>query len=87
LGQIKTLHIKNLAKTLLEKYPDKFTNDYEKNKELMKKMVEMESKTIRNEVAGYIVHLIEKKEHPVGFEAIPKVKDERRRPRRGRRRR
>ena len=87
MGQIKTLHIKNLAKELLEKYPDKFTNNYEKNKELMKKLVEMESKTIRNEVAGYIVHLIEKKEHPVGFEVILQAKEEKRRPRRGRRRR
>ena len=48
----------------------------------------MESKTIRNEVAGYIVHLVEKKERPVGFEVAPQVKeDTRRRPRRGRSRR
>jgi len=53
----------------------------------MKKLVEMESKTIRNEVAGYIVHLIEKKEHPVGFEVTLQAKEEKRRPRRGRRRR
>ena len=89
MGQIKTLHVKNLAKTLLEKYPDKFTNNYEKNKEWMKKLVETESKTIRNKVAGYLVHLVEKKERPVGFEVVPQIKDKnlKRGRQRGRRRR
>ena len=73
----------------MEKYPDKFTNNYEKNKELMEKLVEMESKTIRNQVAGYLVHLVEKKEKPVGFEVTfqSKEKDVRRGRQRGRKRR
>jgi len=87
LGQIKTLYVKNLAKTLLEKYPDRFTVDYEKNKEWMDKLVKMESKTIRNKVAGYLTHLVEKKEKPVGFEVTFQSKDKERRGTRRRRRR
>ena len=75
MGQIKTQYIKNLAKTLLEKYPDKFTKNYEKNKEWMDKLVQMESKTIRNQVAGYLGHLVKKKERPVGFEITPQIKE------------
>jgi len=84
LGQIKTMYVKNLAKKLLENFPDKFTKDFEKNKEWIDKLVQLESKTIRNKVAGYLTHLVEKKEKPVGFEVILQKKE---RERRGRRRR
>jgi len=78
------MYVKNLAKKLLENFPDKFTKDFEKNKEWIDKLVQLESKTIRNKVAGYLTHLVEKKEKPVGFEVILQKKE---RERRGRRRR
>ena len=52
MGQVKNLAIKNVARDLVEKYPDKFTTDYDKNKEEMDKLVTVESKKIRNKVAG-----------------------------------
>jgi len=64
LGNIKNQFIKNLAKTLIEKYPDRFTNSFEKNKEEMDKIVILESKKIRNKVAGCLVHEIRKREVP-----------------------
>ncbi len=84
MGQIKNQFIKNLAKTLIEKYPDKFTNSFEKNKEEIDKIVVLESKTIRNKVAGCLVHEIRKREMPKQ-EFRPKPEERKRRWRRKRR--
>jgi small subunit ribosomal protein S17e len=86
VGQVRTLHIKNLAKTFVEKYPDRFTKNFEKNKEELDKIVQLESKKIRNEVAGYIVNVIKMQSKPKGMEVTFRPKEDRRRGR-GRRRR
>jgi len=84
LGQVKNVFIKHLAKDLIEKYPDKFTKDFEKNKEELDKLIRLESKKVRNKVAGYLVHMMSKKEQP-SFEAPYRPrKGERRGRRRGR---
>jgi len=61
VGQVKNLFIKNLARELVEKYPDKFSEDFQKNKEELEKLVKLESKKIRNLLAGYIVHILRRK--------------------------
>jgi small subunit ribosomal protein S17e len=88
LGQVKNVFIKNLAKRLIEKYPDKFTKDFDKNKDELDRLIRLESKKIRNKVAGYLVHQIKKRESP-SFETPYHAKREKgrgRRRRRGRRR-
>jgi small subunit ribosomal protein S17e len=84
LGQIKNKVIKNLAKTLIEKYPDRFSTDFENNKEETDKIILLKSKKIRNKVAGYLVHEIRKKEAPPR-EFRPQVEDKRKGRRRKRR--
>jgi len=64
VGKVKNVFIKNLAKSLIEKYPGKFGKDFGKNKEELNKIITLESKKIRNLVAGYLVHLISKLERP-----------------------
>jgi len=54
MGRIKNLLVRKIAKRLLEEHGDIFTTDFEKNKEIVKKFVEIKSKKIRNVVAGYI---------------------------------
>ena len=61
MGQVKNLFIKNLARELVEKYPDKFSEDFQKNKEELEKLVKLESKKIRNLLAGYVVHILRRK--------------------------
>ncbi len=80
MGQIKNLAIKNTARDLVEKYPDRFTTDYDKNKKLMDEVVIAESKKIRNMIAGYIVHIVRIKDRPkrVEFTFQTKEKDTRR---------
>lgn len=62
MGQIKNTYIKNLARTILEKHREKFTNDFERNKKELEKLMSFESKKIRNLIAGYLVHLKKKGE-------------------------
>lgn len=57
MGRIKTSFIKHAAKDLVEKYPDKFSTDFDKNKEIMGNMVSIKSKKMRNIMAGYITTL------------------------------
>ncbi len=43
-----------MAELIYEKYTEDVTNDYQKNKELVKKVVSVESKIVRNRLAGYL---------------------------------
>jgi len=54
MGRIKTSFVKHVAKDLVEKYPDKFSTDYEKNKIDLKGVMIFESKRMRNIIAGYL---------------------------------
>ncbi len=56
MGNIRQSYIKSLATALLEKYGDAFSFDFESNKEAVTKYTSIESKVIRNRVAGYITH-------------------------------
>ena len=58
MGKVRTFLIKNLSKELINKYPDVFTTDFEKNKKLLDKYLEIDSKHLRNRISGYIVNLL-----------------------------
>jgi len=55
LGNIRQLHIKNTALELLQRYPDTFLpDDFQHNKKMVNQLVVVESKILRNRIAGYI---------------------------------
>ena len=58
MGKVRTILIKNISKDLIIKYPDVFTIDFETNKKLLDKYLEIESKHLRNRISGYIVKLL-----------------------------
>ncbi len=58
MGKVRTVLIKKVSKELINKYPDVFTTDFEKNKELLDKYLEVDSKHLRNRISGYIVNLM-----------------------------
>lgn len=62
MGNIKQTFIKRTARELFDKYPDKFTKDFEQNKKMVKQLTNVTSKTIRNRIAGYITRLVRMKE-------------------------
>ena len=58
MGNIRPNYIKSLADQLLEEQGDVFTTDFARNKENVTKYTNIESKVIRNRVAGYIVRAL-----------------------------
>ena len=57
MGRVRTLMIKKMALKLLEQYGDKFTTNFEYNKKVLKEILTIPSKKIRNILAGYIAEL------------------------------
>jgi small subunit ribosomal protein S17e len=51
---IKPDYVKKTGRLLLERYPEAFNNDFETNKESVQKLTNIESKGVRNRIAGYI---------------------------------
>lgn len=54
MGAIRPAIIKRVARDLVNKYPDKFTGDFETNKELVEKYTTVQTKRLRNMLAGYV---------------------------------
>ena len=63
MGKVRTVLIKNVSKELINKYPDVFTTEFETNKRLLDKYVEVDSKHLRNRISGYIVDLLKSKDN------------------------
>jgi len=57
LGKVRTETVKRAARELIEKFPDKFTNEYEANKAAVNELVIAPSKKLRNLIAGYVTRL------------------------------
>jgi small subunit ribosomal protein S17e len=51
---IKPKYVKQLGGILLERYPEAFNTEFETNKESVSKLTNVESKGVRNRIAGYI---------------------------------
>ena len=57
MGKVRTEQVKRIARQLLEKHPNKFTTDFEKNKKLVDALTNISSTKLRNRVAGYASRL------------------------------
>ncbi len=51
---IKPKYVKQIGTMLLERYPQSFNTDFETNKESVETLTNVESKSVRNRIAGYI---------------------------------
>jgi len=60
MGRIKQTYLKRIANELLEKYKGEFGKDFQKNKEKVQELSTVESKSIRNKIAGYITKVVKK---------------------------
>jgi small subunit ribosomal protein S17e len=49
--------VKRIARQLLDKYPSKFSADFENNKKLVDALTNISSTKLRNRVAGYTARL------------------------------
>jgi small subunit ribosomal protein S17e len=57
MGRIKTTLIKRTGNQLVKENSDKFKTDFESNKLIVSELAEIQSKKIRNIVAGYVTRL------------------------------
>ncbi|MHA1190728.1 MAG: 30S ribosomal protein S17e [Promethearchaeota archaeon] len=62
MGKVRTVLIKKVSKELINKYPDVFSTDFDTNKRLLDKYIEVDSKHLRNRISGYIVNLLKIRE-------------------------
>jgi len=60
MGRIKQTYLKRVANELLETYKGEFSKDFQKNKEKVHELSTVESKSIRNKIAGYITKVVKK---------------------------
>ncbi len=58
MGTVKPAYIKVIARELLKKYPEVFTGDFDENKRLVAELTNIQSKKVRNRVAGYITRRV-----------------------------
>ena len=61
MGRVKSLAIKRSTRKLVVMYPEKFSGDFDKNQEILSKMIDTEKKNI-NKIAGYIARIMKKEE-------------------------
>ncbi|MGB3907025.1 MAG: 30S ribosomal protein S17e [Methanomethylovorans sp.] len=54
MGNIRQNNIKTISLRLIDAYGDTFTKDFDTNKHLVAQYTTIESKVIRNRVAGYV---------------------------------
>lgn len=69
MGRVRQTYIKRLAKDLVTADEERFSEDFDENKEELKDMEEFNSKKLRNRVAGYIVRVVQNKDKPTPTEA------------------
>lgn len=60
MGRVKSLSIKKTTRQLLERYPESFTTDFEKNKKIIGRILPDINKRVRNSIAGYVTRLKKK---------------------------
>ncbi len=60
MGRIKTALIKRKTKELLHMHGDKFVTDFDQNKKITNQYTEIQSKKLRNIIAGYMTRLKKK---------------------------
>ena len=57
MGRIKTILVQRVTKQLVNKHLEELSEDYTKNKEVLKKYINTTSHKIRNVIAGYATRL------------------------------
>ncbi len=58
MGRIKQTFLKRTANELMENYNENFSTDFDNNKKKVQEFTNIESKSIRNKVAGYITRMM-----------------------------
>ena len=60
MGRVRTKTVKKASKVLIEKYFSKLTLDFHYNKKILSEVGQVPSKRLRNKIAGYTTHLMQR---------------------------
>ena len=61
MGRIKTKLTKRISNELVNELGSEFKKDFEENKQIVTKFTDVESKKLRNVIAGYVTRLVKTK--------------------------
>jgi len=54
LGKVKTEQVKRTGRELIERFPEKFSNNFDENKKSVSELTKGATTRIRNQIAGFI---------------------------------
>jgi len=57
LGKVRPENVKKVSRELVERYPDKFSTDFQANKKALDFLIQVYSPKLKNRIAGYITRL------------------------------
>ena len=60
VGNIRTKLVKRIAKQIVLNFQDQVNTDFENNKHVVANVTNVESKKMRNEIAGYVTKIMKK---------------------------
>ena len=58
MGRIKTKLVKRITKEIIARHGDKLKNTFEDNKKVISEISDIQSKKIKNTIAGYVTKCI-----------------------------
>lgn len=67
--------IKRISMQLIEKHSELFSDDFEKNKEVLSKISIIRSKQLRNKIAGYITNYVKRADSKEGAESVEELEE------------
>lgn len=66
MGRVRTKTVKRASRELIEKYYYKLTDDFHYNKKILDTVADIQTKRLRNKIAGFTTHLMKRiKKGPV----------------------
>merc|ERR1719390_379648 len=60
MGRVRTKTVKKAARVIVEKYYSKLTLDFQVNKKIAEEVAVIQSKRLRNKIAGFTTHLMKR---------------------------
>merc|ERR1711935_303613 len=60
MGRVRTKTVKRASRSLIEKYYGKLTNDFHVNKRIIDNVAVIQTKRLRNKIAGFTTHLMKR---------------------------
>merc|ERR1711988_1876885 len=60
MGRVRTRTVKRSSKKIVERYYQRLTLDFQTNKKICEEVASIQSKRLRNKIAGFLTHLMKR---------------------------